>query len=242
MSIEAEIQDLIFFENDAYIIARKPSGLLSEEDPAGNRNLRQILENYLNEKYPWKKQLICQLVNRLDKPVGGLLVCAKKPSVLKDLQHQFFIRKVRKYYLAVVEGKPKLETGSLQHYLAKSPENFKAVAVSPETEGAKIAKLEYTTLASNASYSLLQIQLLTGRFHQIRFQLSQMGNPIWNDEWYGAKREEAGPRIGLYSYYLAFNETQSGQFREYLCLPPAVIPWTEFQKDIIRHAESITDI
>ena len=77
------MSEFIFYENDDYIIAKKPSGLLSEEDPSGSRNLRQILEEYIRNKYPWKKQLICQLTNRLDRPVGGLLICAKKPSIVR---------------------------------------------------------------------------------------------------------------------------------------------------------------
>lgn len=73
--------------------------MLSEEDATGSRNLRQELENYIRTKYPWKKQLICQLANRLDKPVGGLLFCAKKQSILKDIQYKFYMRNVKNYTL-----------------------------------------------------------------------------------------------------------------------------------------------
>ena len=141
--VKPKPEDLIFFENEDYIIAKKPFGLLSEEDPAGSVNLRKLLEDYLHESYPKKKQLICQLANRLDKPVGGLLFCAKKQSILKDLQEKFFKRKISKYYLAVVEGVPKKPKAVLENYLVKSSSEFRAVTASPDTPGVKLARLRY---------------------------------------------------------------------------------------------------
>jgi 23S rRNA pseudouridine1911/1915/1917 synthase len=226
------MSEFIFFENDDYIIAQKPSGLLSEEDPAGSKNLRQILEEYLHTTYPWKKQLICQLVNRLDKPVGGLLICAKKQSILKDLQQKFFLRKVYKFYFAVIKGTPEQEKGQLENYLVKSSTEFKAVLATAETPNAKLARLKYKCIASNEKYSLLLVQLKTGKFHQIRFQFSNIGHPLWNDEWYGAKRTTSDLRIGLFSFYLGFEEPNSTEYKEFKLAPPEVEPWMMFTKEI----------
>ena len=226
------MSEFIFYENDDYIIAKKPSGLLSEEDPVGSRNLRKILEDYLHNKYPWKKQLICQLTNRLDKPVGGLLICAKKQSILKDLQNKFYLRKVQKFYFAVVKGELEKKQGRLENYLLKSSSEFKAIKANADTPSAKLAKLSYKYIASNNNYSLLLIQLHTGKFHQIRFQLSQLGHPIWNDEWYGAKRTTSDLRIGLYSFYLGFEEPNTGIFKEFKFSPPQVGPWDLFSEEI----------
>lgn len=223
--------DLIFFENEDYIIAKKPFGLLSEEDPAGSINLRQILEKHLHETYPKKKQLICQLANRLDKPVGGLLFCAKKQSILKDLQDKFFKRRVSKYYLAVVEGTPKKSKALLENYLIKSNTQFRAVSASPDTPGVKIARLRYEVVCTQGDLCLLKIQIFTGKFHQIRFQLSCLGHPIWNDEWYGAKRMIPSIKIGLYSYFLGFDEPKTEIRKEFRCLPELSEPWNLFDAD-----------
>ncbi|MBK9728944.1 MAG: RNA pseudouridine synthase [Saprospiraceae bacterium] len=227
-----QVSDLIYFENADYIIAKKPSGLLSEEDATGSRNLRQELENYIRTKYPWKKQLICQLANRLDKPVGGLLFCAKKQSILKDIQYKFYMRNVKKLYFAVVEGSPEKKKATLENYLLKSSSEFRALPANAETKDAKLAKLSYTTLASHSNLSLLQIRLLTGKFHQIRFQLSQLGHPIWNDEWYGARRIMVEQRLGLYSYYLGFIEPNTGIQKHFNCAPPEIEPWILFNNEI----------
>ena len=226
------MSEFIFYENDDYIIAKKPNGLLSEEDPVGSRNLRQILEEYIQTTYPWKKQLICQLTNRLDKPVGGLLICAKKQSILKDLQQKFYLRKIDKFYFAIVKGIPAKKQGHLQNYLVKSSSEFKALPATENTPNAKLARLNYKCIASNDKYSLLLIQLQTGKFHQIRFQFSQLGHPIWNDEWYGAKRTTSDLRIGLFSFYLGFEEPNTGVFKEFKLAPPDVEPWTMFAKEI----------
>jgi 23S rRNA pseudouridine1911/1915/1917 synthase len=228
------MSEYIFYENDDYIIAKKPNGLLSEEDPAGSKNLRQILEDYLKTKYPWKKQLICQLTNRLDRPVGGLLICAKKPSILKDLQHKFYLRKVDKFYFAIVEGVPAKSEAYLENYLIKSSTEFKAINAKAESEGAKLARLQYKTIKSQEGYSLIVIKLLTGKFHQIRFQFSHIGNPIWNDEWYGAKRVDAELRIGLYSFYIGFEEPNTGILKEFKNPPQFIEPWQNFESDIME--------
>ncbi|MBK7359209.1 MAG: RNA pseudouridine synthase [Saprospiraceae bacterium] len=239
--VKLKPEDLIFFENEDYIIAKKPFGLLSEEDPAGSVNLRKLLEDYLHECYPKKKQLICQLANRLDKPVGGLLFCAKKQSILKDLQEKFFKRKISKYYLAVVEGVPKKPKAFLENYLVKSSSEFRAIAASPDTPGVKLARLRYELISTQDNYSLLKIQIFTGKFHQIRFQLSSLGHPIWNDEWYGAKRMDPRIHIGLYSYFLGFDDTKTGIRKEYQCLPDLIEPWNLFQSEWIALLEKVTE-
>ncbi len=224
--------ELILFENDEYIIAKKPCGMLSEEDPTGARNLREILENYLKNKHPEKKRLICQLTNRLDKPVGGLLICAKKQSILKELQSQFYHRNVQKYYFAIVKGKPQHKARRLQHYLIKSQSEFKAIEASAGMHGAKLAKLSYNLVSTHEQYSLLIVQLHTGKYHQIRFQLSQIGHPIWNDEWYGAKRMNSDLKIGLFSFYIGFTDPKTREFRQFILKPPETEPWTLFSTDI----------
>lgn len=224
--------EYIVYENDGYIIAKKPSGLLSEEDPSGSKNLRQILEEYLLNTYPWKKQLICQLTNRLDKPVGGLLICAKKQSILKDLQHKFYLRKVDKLYFAIVEGTPEQPALQLNNYLVKSQTEFKAIPAEANNPHAKLARLSYRKIAESEGNSLLLVQLHTGKFHQIRFQLSQLGHPIWNDQWYGAQKINSEARIGLFSFLIGFEEPNTEQYRRFTLAPPEQEPWSYYSKEI----------
>ncbi|MBK8956026.1 MAG: RNA pseudouridine synthase [Saprospiraceae bacterium] len=229
------VKDLIFFENDDYIIAKKPAGLLSEEDPTGSINLRNLLETYIKQTYPWKKRSICQLVNRLDKPVTGLLICAKKQSVLKDLQNQFYLRTVRKHYFAVVEGIPKEKSSTIKTFIKKMQTAFKAVAASADDPEAKEAVLQYRLMDQQQGYSLLQIELKTGRFHQIRTQLSGLGHPIWNDEWYGAKRIIPDAVIGLFSYSIQFHDTKQSQARNFICCPSLdSAPWNFFSDELSK--------
>ncbi len=235
------IKDLLFFENEDYIIARKPAGLVSEEDSAGSENLRQLLEAYVRETYPWKKQLICQLVHRLDKPVGGLLVCAKKQSILKELHNQFHNRTVKKFYLAIVEGNAEPLNVTLKHFLKKSDKQYKAIVVSAKTPGAKEAVLSYRVLSWKQQLSFLMIELRTGKFHQIRAQLSHIGLPIWNDFHYGAPISlPEGNRIGLYSCGLQFYDPKTKKKQTFVSIPELESePWNIFKEEIEKAASEL---
>jgi len=228
------VKSLIVFENNDYIIVNKPAGLLAEEDPSNNINVRKLLEGYLQQNQSWKKQSICQLVNRLDKPVGGLMICAKKASILKALQQQFQKRMVKKKYLAIVEGRPKAKSAVLTNYLLKSQSGFKAIASDANNPEAKLAKLRYEVVENKGEYSLLQLDLWTGRFHQIRFQLSHLGHPIWNDAWYGAKKIIEELRIGLFSYSIGFTDPASGSEQTFVSTPDIhQVPWEYFEQCIL---------
>jgi len=233
------LQEILFHENNDYIIACKPAGLLAEEDPSGDVNLRGLLEKYLKETYPWKKRAICQLVNRLDKPVGGLLICAKKQSILVELQNQFTERKVKKEYLAIIEGIPSKPSALLKNYLRKSQKEFRAIPALASDPEAKMAELEYQVIDQRENYSLLRVLLKTGRFHQIRFQLSQIQCPIWNDVWYGAKKILPEPMIGLYSYALTLRDPKSKDKQTFVCFPDVEkLPWSMFKENITQMASS----
>lgn len=234
------MKDLIFFENEDYIIARKPAGLVAEEDSSGSRNLRQTLELYIRETYPWKKQLICQLVNRLDKPVGGLLICAKKQSILKHLQNQFYVRTVKKYYFAVVEGRPHALQSTLKNFVLKSEQAYRAEIANAEAPGAKEASLHYRVLSHRDAWSLLLVELHTGKFHQIRIQLSHIGCPIWNDVQYGATLQSEESMIGLYSFGLQFTDPKSEKKQTFVCVPSTEnIPWNHFKEEIQEAASGL---
>lgn len=227
-----EAMENIVFENEDFIVAFKPSGLIAEEDSKGNENLRMKIHQYIKETYPWKKQLICELVNRIDRPVSGLLLCAKKKSILQNLQRQFYLRTVKKFYLAIVDGTMTQQQGILENYIIKNTQLFRAVSATQEEPEAKRAILTFTVIAIKDNMSLLKVQITTGRFHQIRFQFSHIGFPIWNDAWYGAKKVNKDVRIGLHSYRLEFNHPKTDERLVFTKVPEFSEPWNLFETEI----------
>jgi len=129
------------------------------------------------------------------------------------------------------KNKIKKSKALLENYLIKSNTQFRAVSASPDTPGVKIARLRYEVVCTQGDLCLLKIQIFTGKFHQIRFQLSCLGHPIWNDEWYGAKRMIPSIKIGLYSYFLGFDEPKTEIRKEFRCLPELSEPWNLFDAD-----------
>lgn len=229
------MSEWIYFENDDYIIINKPSGLNSDVDRLGSDNVQKKVADYLQEKYPKKVSVFSQVVNRLDRPVSGLMICAKKKSILKYFNQQLSQGLIQKYYLAVVEGKPESNQQILKHYLKKSTTQFKALISSSEDPNAKEARLSYRILASENMYSLLLIQLHTGRYHQIRCQMAEIACPLWNDKLYGAQMVNSEIGIGLSSIKLEFTDMKTGQEHIYFCIPSNNIePWSLFTNQLIR--------
>lgn len=169
----------IIYETEDYAIVDKDCGVLSEGD---NKSVLSEFESYLKDKYPLKKNLHAGLPHRLDKPVAGLIICTKKKSKLKEWSGQV-ISPWEKYYWAIVPGiynGPK----TIKSYISKVPNSLKAKVSDHTKEGYKEAILKVTKLENTDAYSLLEIQLITGRYHQIRAQLAHIGFPIVGDTLY----------------------------------------------------------
>lgn len=223
------MKEWIFFENDDYIIINKPAGLNADVDRQGNDNVQNKIADYLHKNNPQKKSLFSQVVNRLDRPVSGLMICAKKKSILKYFNQQLSEASIHKYYLAVVEGSPESNQKILKHQLKKSTTQFKAITASAEDPNAKEAILSYQLLDTTNKFSLLLIKLHTGRYHQIRFQLSEIACPIWNDHLYGAQKVSHEISIGLSCIALKFNDMKTKHEQIYFCLPSIEMqPWSPF--------------
>ncbi len=240
-NIEFDPKQLIVYEHDDLLVVYKPSGIISEEDPKCNINLRYLIHNHIKQTYPWKKQLICELAHRIDRPVSGLLVCAKKKSILEALQKQFYLRTVGKYYLAIIEGGHRIDPeGTLEHYMAKDPIEFRSVVVTADHPEAKLARLSYRIVASRENTSLVRIQLYTGRFHQIRLQFSEMGTPIWNDVWYNGTKQSQEAHIGLHAYRLEFDMPKTNERKRFIKAPEFRTPWSLYDDEInaLIHEES----
>lgn len=181
------MQTQIVYEDEAVLVIRKPAGLATESAGIGQKDVVSELKNYVAKKNPGKMPYL-GVVHRLDQPVEGLLVFAKTKKAAENLTVQLGKGTLKKKYLAVVCGKVPENTGRLVDYLAKE----KGMAVVRDTADAQAKKavLTYTKKAENGRFTLLAVQIETGRFHQIRAQLSHAGFPILGDEKYGSEESK----------------------------------------------------
>lgn len=181
------MQTQIVYEDEAVLVIRKPAGLATESAGIGQKDVVSELKNYVAKKNPGKMPYL-GVVHRLDQPVEGLLVFAKTKKAAENLTAQLGKGTLKKEYLAVVCGKVPKNTGRLVDYLAK--EKGMAVVKEAADAQAKKAVLTYTKKAENEKFTLLAVQIETGRFHQIRAQLSHAGFPILGDEKYGSEESK----------------------------------------------------
>lgn len=178
----------IIYEDKQLLAVNKPQGIVTEYEPHLNFTLESLALNYIRsqEKYPQK--CFIGVPHRLDRPVSGVVLFSKKKSVLKQLMEIFAKREIEKTYLAIVENKPVKVEDELMNWLVKNTETRKAIIHNSEVKDAMRVVLRYKLIAENKNGSLLQIKLITGKFHQIRAQLAHMGCPIVGDSHYGSKQ------------------------------------------------------
>ncbi len=193
------IQNRILYEDNHLIAVNKAPGELSQGDQSGDETLVDRIKAYLKERYKKLGNVFLGVVHRLDRPTGGVILYAKTDKALSRLNASFRTDAVKKTYWAVVDSVPPAEAGTLEHYLLKDAKRNKSRVVAAKTRGAKLAKLEYRLLGASRSYFLLEIDLHTGRHHQIRAQLAAVGVRIKGDLKYGARRSNMGGGICLHA-------------------------------------------
>src|SRR5690606_34405038 len=171
----------ILFEDNHLLIINKKSGELAQGDETGDIPLIDSLKDFIKKRDNKPGNVYLGLIHRLDRPTSGILVFAKTSKALTRMNEIFKTREVKKSYWAIVENKPEKEFERLEHYLRKNPKNNKTTVFTNPTKEAKIAILEYQLKGNLDNYSLLEVDLFTGRSHQIRAQLSFIGHPIKGD-------------------------------------------------------------
>lgn len=187
----------ILYEDNHLVVVNKAPGELVQADRTGDPCLRDTLAEHLAREHNKPGRAFVGVVHRLDRPVGGVVVMAKTSKALARLNDMFSRHIPTKTYWAIVPGRPPKDEDTLTHWLASRQQGNKTYIVPPDTPGAKEARLHYRLLAQGDRYSLLEIQLLTGRKHQIRAQLSAIGLPIRGDLKYGAPRSLPDGSISL---------------------------------------------
>jgi len=187
----------VLYEDNHLIGVFKPAGLLTQGDKTGAPNLMDAVKDWLAEQYHKPGRVFLGLLHRLDRPVSGVILFAKTSKAASRISEQFRQRSVEKTYWAAVEGSVTPAAGRLTHFI-EHIEGQRAVQIREQAFGnAKLASLTYTTRKSARSRSLLEVQLETGRKHQIRAQLACIGHPIIGDRLYGAKTQLPADTIGL---------------------------------------------
>ena len=194
----------VVYEDNHLIIVNKDPGELSQSDYTKDQSLVEKVKNYLRIKYQKKGNVFLGLVNRLDRPTSGLLIFSKTSKALTRMNKLFKEKKIKKTYLAITENKPKNNEGELVDYLLKNQNKNKSFVVDETHNKSKKAILSYKLLKSLKNYFLLEIVLKTGRHHQIRCQLSNIGCYIKGDIKYGAKRPNKNKSISLHSKKIEF--------------------------------------
>lgn len=206
MSFFIHIPDYILYEDDYILVVNKPHGLMVEPDRNGHPNLLQQVKRYLKEKVK-EGEVYAQHIHRLDRPVSGIVLFAKQRSVLRNLSEQFAERKVKKYYQAITSHAPQKMEGVLEHWHRK--EKKKAKLSVEQLEYAEKAKLSYVVERISEHKFLWNIELHTGKYHQIRAQLASLNCPIIGDVLYGSDLAYGENAIALHAYKLIFKHPVS---------------------------------
>lgn len=194
----------VLFEDNHLIVVNKQSGDIVQGDKTGDTPLSDIVKQYIKVKYDKPGNVFLGVVHRLDRPTTGIVVFAKTSKALERFNKMLRDKTVNKTYWAVVKDKPKKDIDTLTGFLRKNPKNNKSTSYSSEIEGSKKAILHYKLLKSLDNYHLLEVDLETGRHHQIRCQLAAIGSPIKGDLKYGFNRSNKDASIHLHARKIEF--------------------------------------
>jgi len=220
----------VLYEDNHIIIVSKLPGEIVQGDKTGDVPLSETVAAYLKEKYSKPGNVFVGVPHRLDRPVSGVVVLAKTSKALARLNEMFRVGSVDKRYLAIVKNRPKQAEGRLENWLVRNEKQNRSYAYDREVPGSKQAILNYRLVASSVNYHLLEVELLTGRHHQIRCQLSKMGCPIKGDLKYGAERSNPDGSISLHAFHVTFEHPVSHEMIDVKAPLPDDALWQSFRE------------
>ncbi|MBQ8672952.1 MAG: RluA family pseudouridine synthase [Bacteroides sp.] len=194
----------VVYEDNHLIIVNKTASEIVQGDKTGDVPLSETVKQYLKEKYQKPGNVFIGVTHRLDRPVSGLVVFAKTSKALSRLNAMFQKGEVKKTYWALVKNRPPQEEDTLEHWLVRNEKQNKSYAYAGEKPGSKRAILHYRLIGASDNYYLLEVDLKTGRHHQIRCQLAKMGCPIKGDLKYGSPRSNPDGSICLHARFVRF--------------------------------------
>ena len=219
----------VVYEDNHIIVVNKSASEIVQGDKTGDMPLSETVKQYLKEKYDKPGNVFLGVTHRLDRPVSGLVVFAKTSKALSRLNEMFRLNAVKKTYWAIVKERPEAEEGELVHYMVRNEKQNKSYAYAKEAKNSKKAVLNYKVIARSENYYLLEVDLKTGRHHQIRCQLAKMGCPIKGDLKYGFPRSNPDGSICLHARKISFIHPVSKELIEIKAPLPKGNLWKAFE-------------
>lgn len=215
----------VLFEDNHLIIVNKRAGDITQGDKTGDTPLSDVVKAYIKEKYNKPGNVYLGVVHRLDRPTSGIIIFARTSKALERLNKMLRDKTIKKTYWAVVKNQPKKEKDTLINFLKKNPKNNKSSVHSKEISGSKKAILHYQIIKKLDNYTLLEIDLETGRHHQIRAQLANIGSPIKGDLKYGFNRSNKDGSIHLHARKISFTHPVSKEKISLIAPTPNDVIW-----------------
>ena len=219
----------VVYEDNHIIVVNKTASEIVQADKTGDTPLSETVKQYLKEKYQKPGNVFLGVTHRLDRPVSGLVIFAKTSKALTRLNEMFRTSEVKKTYWAVVKNAPKESEGELVHFLVRNEKQNKSYAYDKEVPNSKKAVLDYCLIGRSENYYLLEVDLKTGRHHQIRCQLAKMGCPIKGDLKYGSPRSNPDGSICLHARRVRFVHPVSKELIELKAPLPEGNLWKGFE-------------
>lgn len=220
----------VLFEDNHVIAVNKAVSEITQGDETRDETLGDKVKSYIKKKYNKPGEVFLGVTHRLDRPVSGVILFAKRSKSLSRLNEQFRKNEVKKTYWAIVKNKPSREKDELNHYLVRNQKQNKSYCHDTEVVGSKKAVLEYEVISKSDNYYLLEVLLKTGRHHQIRAQLAHIGCPIKGDLKYGYPRTNKYPGICLHARRVVFFHPITKEAIEVIALPPKIETlWSAFK-------------
>ncbi len=220
----------ILFEDNHILAVNKHAGQLVQEDTTGDLALEDEVKAFLKKRENKPGNVFLGVTHRIDRPVSGVVLFAKTSKALTRINEMFKEGTVKKTYWAIVKNQPEEPVGNLEHYLVRDTKKNRTMALTKPRADAKVAKLSYKVIAHSVNYFLLEIDLQTGRHHQIRAQLSKIGCPIKGDLKYGFSRSNPDGGISLHSREIRFEHPVKKDIVTIVAPVPKEALWNDFVK------------
>lgn len=213
----------VLYEDNHLIVVEKPVNIPVMEDSSQDQDLLSVIKEYLKVKYNKPGNVYVGLVHRLDRPVGGVMVFAKTSKAASRLSDQVRTNTIQKTYRAIVCGHPKKQD-TFKDYMVKNSKTNTSYVTNKDQKDAKYAELSYHVISTHEELTQVEIQLKTGRSHQIRVQFSSRGYPLWGDQRYN-KNAKVGQKIALFAYQLQFQHPTTKEELTFTLQTPQEYPW-----------------
>lgn len=218
----------VIYEDNHLLVVEKPVNILSQGDDTNDKDMVNLLKDYVKKKYNKPGNVYIGLIHRLDRPVGGVMVFAKTSKAASRLSEQVRNKTFNKTYLAIIHGNMKSGKDTLKDFLYKNKKTNMVTVVKKNHTDAKEAELDYKILNFKENLSLVQVNLKTGRSHQIRVQFSSRKHPLYGDQRYGKEINKVGQQIALWSNKIELYHPTTKEKMEFTCNTPDKYPWNIF--------------